>query len=138
MKNLAVAGAASAMGLGPIDSVGLYLFGVPGNVIFMAMVGASISHTLPLDGQPKLGKKALYVSILVNTLIATASVSVLPGMLGWDWYSTKVEGSMALIFALSARIAVPLFYKTLPEVMRKWLKVGEYNPNKKAEVDENI
>lgn len=136
-KSLIVAGAAGAAGLGPLDSISLYLFGVPISVIFMALCGAAISHTFHLDGDKPLSKKKVYLSITGNTVVASATISFLPEMLGWDWYSPRVEGSMALVFALASRMVIPLFFKTLPEAVRKWLRVGEYNTNKKAS-DENI
>lgn len=132
IKTLATVGAVGIAGLGPLDSVSLYLFNVPVHIIFMAFLGASLSYAFQVDGEAPSPKKKMYVSIAANTVLATAAVAVLPSMLGWDWYSTKVEGSMALLFAAGARWFIPLFIKTLPEIVRKWFKLGEYNANKKA------
>lgn len=136
-KTLTATGIA-AIGLGPLDAVSFSLFGATSTTLFMALVGAAISFAYN-EGEdaPPLPKKRMYFLILANTLVSTAAVSVLPGLLGWEWYSTKIEGSVALLLAVSARFTIPLFVKTLPELIRKWFRIGEYNTNK-GDGNENI
>ena len=71
--------------------------------------------------------------VIASTVITTAAVAVFPEMLGWNWYSAKLQGSVALLMAASARFVIPLAIKTLPEIVRKWFKVGEYRVSDKTE-----
>jgi hypothetical protein len=132
-KSLVVAGAAGLAGLGPLDTASVYLLGVPVHVIFMSLLGAALSYAFQIEGEAPAPKRKMYFSVAANTMLASACVAVLPGLLGWDWYSSKVEGSVALLFAASARFTIPLLIKTFPEIIRKWFRVGEYNVNKKAQ-----
>lgn len=136
MTKTLTATALAAASLGPLDSVSFTLFGTASSTtVFMALVGAAISFAYN-EGEeaPAIPKKKMYFLIIANTLICTAAVSVMPGLLGWEWYSNKVEGSVALLMAVSARFIIPLFFKTLPEIVRKWFKLKEY----KGENDEAV
>lgn len=121
------ASAAVAVGMGPLDAFSLSLFNVPVNVIFLAFLGAALSNAYSDDPPSALSKPKLYVILLANTLISTACVAVLPQALGWSWYNSKIEGSVAFLLAMSARFAIPLLIKTFPEILRRWFKLGEYN-----------
>lgn len=138
-KTLGAAGVAAFAGLGPLDSVSFVLFGTASSTtVFMALVGAAISYAYN-EGESgtHINKKKMYFNIIANTLISTAAVTVLPAILGWEWYSTKLEGSVALLIAASARFMIPIFIKLIPEIVRKWFKLGEYNQNR-GNSDESI
>lgn len=122
-KILAV-GAATGIA-GALNNFAISLFNVPLNVIILAAAGCLLSYAY--DGSPEhVQKKKFYFSVLANTFTACATVSVVPHFMGWDWYSDKMQGSVAFLFALSARFAIPFFFKMMPEIIRRWFRVGEY------------
>lgn len=129
---LAVGAGATAVGWGVVDAVTASLFNVRASTIIMSFFGAALSHAWNTDEEAKKeSKKKMYVGILANTLFSATVVGFLPHAMAWDWYSPKLEGSMAFLVAIMSRIAVPLLFKSLPEFIRKILRIGEYNPNKK-------
>lgn len=141
IKPLIVAGAVGVSRLGPLDDVSLYLYGVPAQVILMSLLGAGLSFAWNPDESKPPPKKKMYIAIACITLLTPALVAAVPGMFGFgEWYSPKLEGSLALILATVARFIAPIFLKLLPEIARKWFGVGEYNKNKKAdnEPSENL
>lgn len=110
---------------GMLNTFTISLFNVPLNVIILAAAGCLLSYAY--DGNSEhVEKKKVYFSVLANTFTACAAVSVVPHFLGWGWYSDKMQGSVAFLFALSARFAVPFFFKVMPEIIRRWFKIGEY------------
>lgn len=110
---------------GALNQSAISLFNVPLNVIILAAAGCLLSYAY--EGQPEhTQKKKFYLSVAANTLTAVAAVSVVPSFLGWGWYDDKMQGSVAFLFALSARFAVPFFFKMVPEIMRRWFRIGEY------------
>lgn len=123
MKLLTIGASAAVTGF--LNSLALTLFNVPINVVVLAAAGCLLSYAY--EGNPEhTPKKKLYFSILANTFTATAAVSVVPHFLGWGWYSDSMQGSVAFLFALAARFAVPFFFKMLPEIIRRWFRIGEY------------
>lgn len=140
-KTMTAAGLAAA-GLGPLDAVAISLFGVASTTVFMALAGSVISFAYNEgENTPKISRKKMYYLILGNAAIAASAVSVAPGLFGWEWYSTRVEGSVALLLAVGARWAIPLFLKMLPEIAKdvvsKWFGIGEYKRNRGG-TDETI
>lgn len=113
---------------GLLNSLTVNLFNVPLNVIMLAAAGCLLSYAYDGNAEhiEKKRKKKFYFSVLANTFTACAAVSVVPHFLGWGWYSDKMQGSVAFLFALSARFAVPFFFKMMPEIIRRWFKIGEY------------
>lgn len=112
-----------------VNNVSLHLFNVSITVVFLSTVGAWLSYSYADDTKPStkpISRKKLYLSTITNTLLAIACVAVLPQMLGWTWYNTKIEGSVAFLFAFLARRVAPLFLEYLPEIFRKWFRIGEY------------
>ena len=110
---------------GAANTFSVSLFNVPLNVIILGGAGSLLSHAY--DGSPQQTKKSkFYMSLLANTLTAVAAVSVIPYYFGWGWYSDKMQGSVCFLFALSARFAVPFFFKAMPEIIRRWFRIGEY------------
>lgn len=138
MTKILTAGALAAASMGPLDSVALHLFDVSATTIFMSLAGAILSFAYS-EGEETLpaSRKRLYFLVAANTFISAAIIAVAPGILGWEWYNNKVEGSMALLLAASARFTIPLFLRTLPELfkelMRKWFGLGEYGSVTKGE-----
>jgi len=123
-EKIAVAAATTGIA-GIVNDFTISLFNVPLNVIILAAAGCLLSYAY--DGHPEhVQKKKFYFSVLANTFTACAAVSVVPHFMGWDWYSDKMQGSVAFLFALSARFAVPFFFKLMPEIIRRWFRVGEY------------
>ena len=111
--------------LGWVNAFTVSLFNVPLNVIILAAAGCLLSYAY--EGHPEhIQKKKFYFSVLANTFVASAAVSVAPQFLGWGWYSDKMQGSVAFLFALSARFAIPFFFKMMPEIIRRWFRIGEY------------
>lgn len=121
---LAVTGTSAAV-VGAVDNFAVSLFNVPLSVIILAAAGCLLSYAY--DGSPEhTQKKKFYLSVLANTFSSCAAVSVVPHWFGWEWYSDKMEGSMAFLFGLSSRFAIPFFFKLMPEIIRRWFRVGEY------------
>lgn len=138
MKYVLGVGAVGTVNLGILNSVSLAVFNLPVTVPIMACAGAMLSFAYDDDDskKTKLTKKTVIKLVIANTLITTAAVCVLPEVLGWEWYSTKLQGSLALLLSASARFVIPIFIRLLPEVARKWLKVGEYRETKQVEIPE--
>lgn len=130
MKSASLVGAAGAFKVNSLNTVPMYLFHVPLSVIFMAFVGAALSYAWA-DEQPPLPKKKVYVGVVFYTLVVSALVAFLPALLGWEWYDVKYQGSLALVMSAAARFVLPAFTKMLPEIVRKWFKIGEYHTNRK-------
>lgn len=136
--NMKIAATGIAAGIiGAINSVTTSLFDVSGVVPFLAFTGALLSYGYEIEGYeiPKRGKKFYFV-LTTNALAATAAVSVFPHFFGWEWYDPKMQGSVAFLMALGGRFIVPIFFKLLPEIVRKWFKVGEYKQVKKEDPNE--
>lgn len=130
-----IAGVATLGVANMISNAFTSVFSVPLTVPMMAAAGAMLSFAYDDDASTKTKrtKKQVVFLVVANTVITTAAVAVLPEMLGWNWYSTKLQGSVALLMAASARFVIPLAIKTLPEIVRKWFKVGEYRVSDKTE-----
>lgn len=113
---------------GMVNTFTISLFNVPLNIIMMAAAGCLLSYAYDGNSEHIENKKKtrFYFSVLANTFTAVAAVSVVPHLLGWSWYSDKMQGSVVFLFALSARFAIPFFFKMMPEIVRRWFKIGEY------------
>lgn len=105
------------------DNVALSLFNVPLATIVMAATGSLLGLAYNNDNEPRIKKKRVYLMFMANTLFAASAVAVFPSWLGWDWYSNKIEGSVALLMAASARFMVPALVKLPGELLRKWFKL---------------
>ena len=137
-----IATGVAAVSLSPLDAIAVSLFGVTSTTVFMALAGAVISFAYNEgEATQPITRKKMYFLILANAFVASAAVSVLPDLMGWEWYSSKVQGSIALLLAVSARWVIPLFFKLLPEVAKevisKWFKIGAYHAPKKESPNEN-
>lgn len=130
-----IAGVATLGVANMISNAFTSVFSVPLTVPMMAAAGAMLSFAYDDDNstKTKLTKKRAMFLVIASTVITTAAVAVFPEMLGWNWYSAKLQGSVALLMAASARFVIPLAIKTLPEIVRKWFKVGEYRVSDKTE-----
>lgn len=112
---------------GSINMLTTELFNVSSlGVIGLAFTGALLSYAYNVDDEKPVSRRKFYISIVANTLTAVAAVSIIPGLLGWEWYDKKMEGSLAFLFALVARFAIPFFFKSGPELFRRWFRIGEY------------
>lgn len=107
------------------NDVAISLFNVQLSTVAMAATGALLSLSYANDNEPKLKRRNVYLSFVANTLFAASAVAVFPSWLGWDWYSNKIEGSVALLMAASARFMVPALIKLPGELLRKWFKLKE-------------
>jgi hypothetical protein len=125
VMKVGAAAVAGAAGLGPLDSLSLVLFNVPISVVVMAAAGSLLSFAYDGDG-PAISRKRMFFLAVTNTSLACAAVAVFPGAFGWEWASSKIEGSMALLFALSARFVAQPFIRFIPELLSKWLRIGKY------------
>lgn len=132
MKSASVIGTLGAFNANSVNIIPMFLFNVPLSVIFMAFVGAMLSYAWA-DEQPPLPKRKVYVGVIFYTMLTSSLVAILPHWLGWEWYDIKYQGSLAFIMAAGARFVLPAFTKMLPEIVRKWFKIGEYNPNRKPD-----
>ena len=138
VKYITGVSAIGTVNLGVLNTVSLAVFNLPITVPIMATAGAMLSFAYDDDDgkKTKLTKKTVVKLVIANTLITTAAVCVLPEIMGWEWYNPKLQGSLALLLSASARFVIPIFIKLLPEVARKWLKVGEYKVVKVPEEPE--
>jgi hypothetical protein len=119
-----------------INAATTELFNTTIIVVFLSALGAWLSFSYADDSRPNakpLTRKRLYYLAVTNTLLAVTCVGVLPSLLGWTWYNSKLEGSVAFLFAFGARHVAPLFLESLPEIFRKWFKIGEYRTAKEPE-----
>lgn len=129
LKYAASVGTVGLVNLGFINDASIAIFNLPILVPIMACTGAILSFAYDDDDdkkKTKLSKKKAVFLVLANTLVVTALVSVLPGYFGWSWYSPKMQGSLALILAASAKFIIPVFKTLLLELVRKWFRLGEY------------
>lgn len=129
MKYMIGVGAISFVNLGIVNDASIAAFNLPIIVPIMAAGGAMLSFAYDDDNSEttKLTKKRVIILVIANTLLTTAAVSVFPAWLGWDWYDSKLQGSLALLLAAGAKFVIPLAIRTLPEIIRKWFKIGEYS-----------
>lgn len=136
MKLLSLGVSATIAGF--LNSITLSLFNVPLNVIILAAAGCLLSYAYEGNSE-HVEKKKFYFSVLANTFTACAAVSVVPHFLGWGWYSDKMQGSVAFLFALGARFAIPFFFKMMPEIIRRWFRIGEYKeiPERESSTSRN-
>ena len=135
MTKPAVAGGAALLWTW-INAATTELFNTTIIVVFLSALGSWLSFSYVDDNKPRakpLSRKKLYTLAITNTLLAITCVTVLPGMLGWTWYNSKLEGSVAFLFAFGAKFVAPLFLESLPEIFRKWFKIGEYRTIKEPE-----
>lgn len=127
MTKVAAGGGLAITGL--LNDLSISLFNVPVTVVFMAFAGAMLSFAYNVDGDDKISRRKFYGLIIANTIFACAAVAVIPQWMGWVWASSKVEGSLALLFAAIARFIVPLLLKFLPDILKRLTKIGEYQQN---------
>ena len=132
-KLTASIGALGALNVGSVNIVPMYFMNVPSSTVFMAFVGAML--TSAWSDEKHESKKKMYLHILFYTMVSTSTVAVLPSLLGWEWYNTKLEGSLAFIFSVVAPTAAPLFKSLLPELLRKWFRL---EPKPQERNDENL
>lgn len=116
---------------GWLNNISISLFNVPVTVVAMAAAGALLSFAYNVDGDEEMPRKKLFILVMANTMLACAAVAVLPQWLGWSWNSSKIEGSLALLFAALARFVIPWGLGLVPElgkeILSKWFKLGQYN-----------
>lgn len=133
-RAVASIGALGALNVSAVNIVPLHLMNVTLSTVFMAFVGAML--TLAWSEETKqMPKRKVYVSVLFFTMLATTCVAIFPAWLGWEWYSVKLEGSLAFLFASIGPSMVPILKKLLPEIVRKWFKL---EPKKEEKQDENL
>jgi len=129
----------SGLGAGALSAVGLIndwtveFLPVQVTTIFMAIAGAFLAFSYTDESAAKIPRKKMYTLAITNAIFTIAAVSFFPQMFGWDWFSTKVEGTVALMMAGAARFVVPLFLKKLPELWDKWFGLGDYKKVKAVE-----
>lgn len=116
-----------ALNLSAIDAVPMYFMNVPLSTAFMAFVGSMLTLTWSEESK-KQPRKTMYMRMVFVTLLATTLVAVLPPMMGWEWYSNKLEGSLAFLLASILPYVIPIFKELLPELLRKWLKLEPRTP----------
>lgn len=136
--NMKVALTGAGLGfLGAINSYSISVFNVPLTTVWLAFFGAMASYAYQVDENKEQKRdKKFWFALIVNTFTAVTAVTVVPAMFGWEWYNTKMENSMAFLFALGARFVIPLVFKSLPELVRKWFRIGEYKSQPKENKDE--
>lgn len=104
------------------------LFNVPIHVVLMALAGAVLSYGFG-DAALTRGFK-LYFSMLAYAFISAVAVAILPGVFGWEWSNSRLEGPLAGAFAAAGRFVIPALLKAFPamatELMHKWFGIGEY------------
>lgn len=122
MQVLAIGGAAS-VGAGMFNAISVPFIGVPLTVIGMAALGAYLSTAY---GKTEPVKKKLYFLVAANIFLACVAVAVIPRWLGWEWYDSKIEAPLAGFFAFAARFWVPPLIELLPELIKKFFKLGDY------------
>jgi hypothetical protein len=140
MPRTAVAlGALGALNLSAVDTVPMHFMNVSLSTVFMAFVGAMLTLAFS-DETTKMPKKKLYISMVFFTLMSTAGVAVFPSLLGWEWYNTKLEGSLAFLVAAVSPLAFPIIRTLLPEIVRKWFRLGDAPPKHETteRTDENL
>ena len=133
-KTIASIGTLGALNYGAVNMVPMYFMNVPSSTVFMAFVGAAL--TAAWSDEKYDSKKKLYISVLFFTLLSTTLVAVLPSLLGWEWYSVRLEGSMAFLMSVVAPTLIPIFKNLLPELARKWFRLEDKKPEEKQ--DENL
>lgn len=110
-----------------VNSTSITLFGVTPAVFFTAGLGALLSFAYTPEGEAPIPKRRVYTLVVVNTILAAAIVSVFPEWLGWGWFNSKIEGSVALLLAVVLRFTAQLVIDAIPglvvDVLRKWLKL---------------
>lgn len=138
-KLVSTMGALGALNLSAVDRVPIYFTNVPLATVFMAFVGSALFHAWD-DSVRDMPRKKMYVSVLFFTMLSTTCVAVLPSMMGWEWYSTKLEGSLAFLFSVGAPHLIPIVKTLLPELARKWFRLGDHNRKEvpKDKQDESI
>lgn len=132
-KTIAGMSTLGALNYGAVNTVPMYFMNVPSSTVFMAFVGAML--TSAWSDEKHESKKKMYLHILFYTMVSTSTVAVLPSLLGWEWYSIKLEGSLAFIFSVAAPTVAPLFKTLLPELLRKWFRL---EPKQQERNDENL
>jgi hypothetical protein len=110
-----------------LNEISAALFSTPITTVFMAAVGSSLTYAYDLDGAAPMSRKRMYFLAVANTAFATAAVVVLPKWLGWEWASNAMQGSLALLFAASARIVIPTIFGLAKEIVKKWFRLEQYN-----------
>lgn len=133
-KTAVAVGTLSAFNLSAVDSVPMHLMNVPVSTIFMAFLGVLLTLAWG-DETSQMSKKKMYVSAALFTMLATTTVAVLPSMLGWEWYSVKLEGSLAFLIGAVGPYGVPLLRNLLPEIVRKWFRL---EPKQEEKVNEDL
>lgn len=141
-NKLALVGSAGSV-WAAMNAITVELFNVPIGVVNLAIVGALLSYGYDFDEKKKpISRKRYFASLITNVIASTSAVTIMPGVLGWDWYNTKMEGSVAFLLALTARFTIPKIFRAIQtfnisEGLRKWFRVGEYKELPKKEVIEN-
>lgn len=132
-------GALAALNLNTADKIPMYFTNVPLATMVMAFIGSSLFHAWD-DSVRDMPRRKMYVSVLFYAMLSTTCVAVLPSMLGWEWYNTKLEGSLAFMFSVGAPYVVPVVKTLIPELVRKWFRLGDYSQKTapKEKQDESI
>ena len=139
---IAVGAITGAAGWAILDAIAFSLFNVKSSTIFMALLGAAFSHAWNTEESVKQeSKKKMYFGVIANTLASATLVGLVPHAFALEWYKPELEGSLAFLTAVVSRVVIPLLFKALPgaipELLRKWFRLGEYNFNhKKRQNDE--
>lgn len=110
-----------------LNDISVSLFDASITTLFMASAGSLLTYAYTLDGQKPLPPKRKYFLAAANTAFATAAVVVLPKWLGWEWVGESMKGSLALLFAASARFVVPILFGLSKEILKKWFRLEQYN-----------
>lgn len=118
---------------GIINDMSVSLFNVSLSVIVLSCTGACLSYAWDMDDEKPIPKKQMYKRILAITFFTTAAVAVFPAWLGWEW-TPKLEGSLGLLMAASARFVVPAAVKMVPEVLRKLFRLEPKNEPDKSQM----
>lgn len=123
----------ASAGSSVINQWSVPLFGVPLTAIGMAAFGAYLSFAYT---KPEKNVKKLIGLWAANTFLAVVCVAILPSWFGWEWANSRLEAPLAGLFAFSARYVAPQFIETIPEFLRKVLRLKEYNTKDTSTNDE--
>lgn len=99
-------------------------FNVSFSTLGMSAAGSMLGFAY---GTPVDSRRKLYGYAIGGTFAGVWAVHILPGWLGWEWYTGGVmEPPLAGIAALLSRWVIPLVVENIPAVMQRVFgKVGE-------------